>query len=526
MRPTRGLRRGITAAAFAATLMALAIPAAAATAARAPRPTVVALRASKIELTSTGGKITVTATVRHASRCSLSSKPGLHGLPARVSCTRGRAVLTVRLPANNGSAVTSYKLAATASGPGGTSATRSLTVRVLPAAPTVGLSASPDGLTEAGGTVSLTATVGRSARCVLSAVPEVPGLPATLPCAAGSWPAVVHDTVALPALAGSIAQPYAFTLKVTGPGGTATAAATETVWQAMSFSKAAPGGADSFTAVSCPAATFCAATDTAGQVHIYNGDSWTTGSSITPPGVALVSISCTSPTFCMAVDNYNSEYGSLTYVWNGKTWGSGGIPGIYLDSVSCSSATFCMVLGNLNTGVFASIWKGGTSWTSQTAVDSAAAYAQLSCVSSTFCAAIDQNGDAMTFNGTSWSSPDPIDAGVVQPLSAVSCSAATFCTALDGFGQAFTFNGEGWSGPVGVENSAGVTAVSCTSASFCAAADLSGNLVTDYGGTWSAPDNVDPQSNSNYYGFTGISCPVVNFCAAVDDLGNISLGTG
>jgi hypothetical protein len=280
------------------------------------------------------------------------------------------------------------------------------------------------------------------------------------------------------------------------------------------------------TAVSCPTASFCAATDQTGSVAYYNGSHWSVpGPSITPAGVGLVSISCTSPTFCMAADDDAGADGSAAYTWNGSDW-TGSLPGLYLTSVSCRSTKFCMAVGNLPTGLYASVWNG-TSWSNlSTEIDTPAASAQVSCASPDFCAAVDANGDAMTFNGHTWSSPDPIDPGVVEPLATVSCPTTTFCTAMDGFGQAFTYTPAGWSKPVGVEADAGVTSVSCTSAAFCAAVDLTGNVVTEYNGTWSAPVNIDPQSNSNYYGFEGVSCATVAFCAAVDFEGNAALGTG
>jgi hypothetical protein len=504
---------------LAGTAVAVAAPA------RSPKPAVVSVRASKSVLAHLGGLVSITAIARHARRCEFSSRPVVHGVPVTVSCRTGRATRSVRLPANSGVANASYRFQVIATGPGGKSAARSVTIRVQPPAPTISLSAAPDGFASSGGTATVTALVSRSASCELSVTPALAGLPAAIPCAAGLVPVDVHRTFSLPALTGSSAQPYAFTLRANGAGGSATAVTTETVWPAMTFAAPAASGVSSFTGVSCPTATFCMATDATGGVDMYSGGHWSSQDLDFAGGVTLVSVSCVSPTFCMAVDNEDGDYGSGAWIWNGQDWNGGGIPGNYLTSVSCTSDTFCMALGNLNTGVFASLWNG-KSWSSQTQVDSPAAYVQVSCASSTFCAAVDQNGDAITFDGTSWSQPDPIDPGVLQPLSTVSCPQTTFCTAMDGFGQAFTYNGASWSGPVGVENSAGVTSVSCTSPGFCVAADLTGDVVTEYGGVWSAPDDIDPQSNSNFYGFTGVSCGSVAFCVAVDDLGKLAVGTG
>ena len=70
------------------------------------------------------------------------------------------------------------------------------------------------------------------------------------------------------------------------------------------------GGLDS---VSCPAATFCAAVDTNGNVVTYNGSTWnapqhldTTAaqSSAAPTPTQLNSVSCPTQSFCVAVDEH------------------------------------------------------------------------------------------------------------------------------------------------------------------------------------------------------------------------------
>jgi hypothetical protein len=518
-------RRAAIVAALASVIGLAGAAAASAAPARTPRPVVVSVMASKTVLAHQGGMVTIRATARHARRCVFSSRPAIHGLPATVSCSSGRANRSVRIPANSGTKDASYRFQVVATGAGGKSAARFATIRVHPPAPTVSLSAAPAGLTMSGGTATLTALVSRAASCELSVTPAVAGLPAAIRCAAGVYPATVHRAIALPALSGSAAQPYTFTLRATGAGGTAAAIVTETVWPAMTFGTPVPLGSSSFTDVSCPTASFCMATDATGGVDMYSGGHWLSQNLHFAGGTFLDSVSCVSASFCMAVDSGEGAYGSGAWIWNGKNWDGGGLPGNYLSSVSCTSDTFCMALGNLNTGVFASRWNG-RSWDTSTQIDAPPAYVQVSCANPTFCAAVDQNEDALTFDGTSWSQPDPIDAGVQQPLSTVSCPQSTFCTAMDGFGQAFTYNGVSWSGPVGVENSAGVTSVSCTSPGFCVAVDLTGNVVTEYDGIWSAPDNVDPQSNGNFYGFTGVSCGSVAFCVAVDDLGKLTVGTG
>ena len=84
------------------------------------------------------------------------------------------------------------------------------------AAPTVSaFTASPSALSSAGGTISLSATVGgTAATCKFSVAPAVPGLPVTVPCPAGS----VSRDVTVPANATTTGKLYTFKLQVSGSG--------------------------------------------------------------------------------------------------------------------------------------------------------------------------------------------------------------------------------------------------------------------------------------------------------------------
>jgi hypothetical protein len=53
----------------------------------------------------------------------------------------------------------------------------------------------------------------------------------------------------------------------------------------------------------------------------------------------------------------------------------------------------------------------------------------ISCPTTSFCVAVDFDGDALTYNSGRWSSPDEIDPGV--PLESVSCSTPVSCIAVD-----------------------------------------------------------------------------------------------
>lgn len=130
----------------------------------------------------------------------------------------------------------------------------------------------------------------------------------------------------------------------------------------------------------------------------------------------------------------------------------------------------------------------------------------VSCRSSSFCLAVGSGGggtliyDAQTFNGTEWSQPvsiDPNDGG----LDAVSCVTHTFCVAVDTFGRTTTFNGKLWSQPTMIDPDVliadnpdgsragigGLESISCPSVRFCVAVDNNQNELTYNGHAWSAP---------------------------------------
>ncbi len=100
-----------------------------------------------------------------------------------------------------------------------------------------------------------------------------------------------------------------------------------------------------------------------------------------------------------------------------------------------------------------------SSWSAPVAIDGADTLTSVSCPSASFCVAVDDSGNALTFNGSSWSAPTSIDMHV---LYSVSCTSASFCAAVDLGGNALTFNGSSWSAPTNI-NGHYLVSVSCTS---------------------------------------------------------------
>ena len=182
-----------------------------------------------------------------------------------------------------------------------------------------------------------------------------------------------------------------------------------------------------------------------------------------------------------------------------------------LGSVSCSTANFCAAL----------TWQGnvltydGSSWSSPDNVNPAGGQS-VSCPTTTFCAEVGYNGDFLTYDGSSWSSPDNIDPSGGGLLQSISCPTTTFCAAVDDNGNVLTYDGSSWTPPESIDPGTNLNSVSCPMPNFCAAVDQSGNVVAYDGSSWSLPESID---GLNF--LSSVSCPTPTFCAAVDQSGNV-----
>jgi RHS repeat-associated protein len=150
-------------------------------------------------------------------------------------------------------------------------------------------------------------------------------------------------------------------------------------------------------------------------------------------------------------------------------------------------------------------------WSPKTNIDGTKTLYSISCPTTTFCAATDNAGDVLTYNGTSWTS-DPIDG--TNTVEGVSCPTATFCMAVDNDGNAITWNGT-WTLSTGIDGTTAMWSVSCTSSTFCTAVDNAGSVLVYNGSTWTKTTGVDTHM------FDRVSCASSSVCAAVDTDGRV-----
>ncbi|MHB8263478.1 MAG: protease pro-enzyme activation domain-containing protein [Acidimicrobiales bacterium] len=212
------------------------------------------------------------------------------------------------------------------------------------------------------------------------------------------------------------------------------------------------------------------------------------GSSL-PPGLAL----CTGTGTTCSISGTPSAVGTFSFsVTATDSAGNQGSRQYNLDVAVASSG-------------------GGGSWSAPKKIDSNDGL-YVSCTSSSFCAVVDESGDALTWNGSSWSNPVSIDSANAGGLYGVSCTSTTFCMAVGN--GAVTWNGSSWSQPV---SSSADGPVSCRSPSFCVAVNFNGDALTWNGSSWSNPVSVDPNGGGLY----SVSCASTTFCAAADAHGNV-----
>jgi len=148
----------------------------------------------------------------------------------------------------------------------------------------------------------------------------------------------------------------------------------------------------------------------------------------------------------------------------------------------------------------------------------------ISCPTTTFCAAVDYGGNVITYSGGAWSAPVSLAPG--KGIDSVSCPTATFCMAVSYLAAKYSiFNGTSWSALTTAPPfpSLNFDSVSCTSSTFCGVVGQHGYLYFYKSGVWSAPGGHDGEANTTG-GPNAISC-TGTFCMSVDNFGNYQTST-
>jgi hypothetical protein len=302
------------------------------------------------------------------------------------------------------------------------------------------------------------------------------------------------------------------------PAGTAPAGApTTTVWtEAAQIQPAPPSEEISDYGVSCPTSSSCIAVDENGAAHSWRGGHWSPAEPV-PAGGTLTTVSCPTVVHCVAV---SSDGNASTF--DARSWSPGrpiGPAATY--RVSCPTADFCAAVGASGTpgGPKAVTTFDGSSWSTTVSPPNPPAsvgdrLSDVSCPTTSSCIAVDLDGSALTYDGTSWS---PNRGPALRGTTSVSCPTPSFCMAV-GQGGYSTFSRGRWSAPSAVPGfqSAFFPDVSCASAHSCTVIGLNGESSQWRGGSWSAPVAV---FTGEFLGTVAISCATTRFCMAVNSRG-------
>ncbi|HEY5245601.1 MAG TPA: hypothetical protein VIJ60_08020, partial [Acidimicrobiales bacterium] len=154
----------------------------------------------------------------------------------------------------------------------------------------------------------------------------------------------------------------------------------------------------------------------------------------------------------------------------------------------------------------------------------------VSCPTTTFCAAVDTGGNVVTYAGGRWAAPINVDPASTGGFTSVSCSTTTFCMAVSGSDRAYSlYDGSSWSPPAqppaAAEIPSDFVSVSCPTTTFCATVDGTSGTVAIYYPTypvaadrWTEPYGDDgdlgplagPRSLSCSASTFTVTCLVVN----------------
>ncbi len=289
--------------------------------------------------------------------------------------------------------------------------------------------------------------------------------------------------------------------------------------------------------LSCAAATFCLAIDGTHWAR-FDGTRWGNARTFrdAPPD-ADAELSCASASYCLAVDGYwaaswtpssgwrdlpaamdqnlarplciatndclvGGEYGPLLR-WDGTTLRRAPAPPAKsLESVAtCLPGVGCFFVDDSGHGYE---WTAAHTWThAHDVVPAQGTLIDVSCASTRWCVAVDEDGNELTWTGRRWTPAHRIDR--LGRLAAVSCVSRAFCVAV---GSNLVMRTAGrWRSPRSVDSRA-LTDVACPSARFCVAIDAGGRALRWNGHRWSAPTSIGG-------GPVAVSCASASSCLAV-----------
>jgi hypothetical protein len=293
------------------------------------------------------------------------------------------------------------------------------------------------------------------------------------------------------------------------------------------------GGA-AINSISCPTTSFCAGTDTNGDILTTadpgaGSSSWTTTNLINEGAIdndTSFAVSCPSATLCVASDFNGDVYVSTNPTGGAATWHATAVvnpDGDAIQSLTCPSTRLC-VAGDLSGNVIVSTDPVSGVWS--TSAVSTNPVGAISCAGPTLCIA-GGNGlsisTAPSHGASGWRTTSAFTA-----VNETACPTTNLCL-LQGIGpdgSGFYASTSPAGGPssyhlIGDPTDGNGGDLACPSAGDCITVDDNGvaSVTTDPAtGHWKSK-TIDSAGFLN-----AIACPTTGFCVAVDNEGDAVVG--
>lgn len=254
--------------------------------------------------------------------------------------------------------------------------------------------------------------------------------------------------------------------------------------------------------LSCPTATFCLATDGKAWTT-FDGSTWSAAHHLTNGPSYLEGLSCASADYCLLAGDYWAAE------WRPTGWTA--LPTTSTEQVlsnpTCIAAKDCLIDAQYD---HLRRWDGSAVRRLPTPPVEAGRSAHA-CLPGWGCVFVDDAGHQYAWAQThAWSQARNL-VPAQGYLTSVSCASTTWCLAVDDKGNAFTWQGSGWSAPRRIDPFGSLASVACVSRSFCVAVGT--HVLVRASGVWRTPATVDTRTLAD------VSCTSVRFCMAVDDAG-------
>jgi hypothetical protein len=270
---------------------------------------------------------------------------------------------------------------------------------------------------------------------------------------------------------------------------------------------------------SCSSTHFCALVDMAGYASTFDGTTWSAPVNISgtliPNSQGVFQpwqISCPIDGWCMAATYQGSVLIYANGGWSAPS--SAGQIGSGGPSLSCVSPTFCVALDGVNKTVYMYEGNGFTSVALNGPIGSAGA---VSCVGTSFCMATTGAG-AYAYDGQTWT-PVPADSTDFYQMT---CASSLFCAAYGPGNQPdpiSVFDGVRWRS-LEFSYSGDPTAISCPATGECLLVTSTGTSYLFDGASLSPTGAITAG-----FGAAGLSCAGDSWCQEVDTLGYGVIGT-